>query len=570
MPATQQANLRLIATILACLVLALAGQARQDSTTTHVRAIPPVDRGTLIICHPPQLAQSAAAWATHRAGQGWQTTTIAFDAGRHERSEQASAALDERLKLRVKAISELDDTRPIAILLLGDAGQHEEPTAGLLPTFRFNQPDPSLIDHDDEQYASDHPYQVIAGSDRTKVMLGRIPVRTNEQARTMLRKIIAYEQQIASQPWPMHVEYVAGEGHFGALDRLLETLFFTMVNTLVPERCTIHVSYAKPDSIYCPPPEQLTETILRQLATPSMLFNYVGHGNERGFDSLRWRARRYRMLTVDDLADLPGDVPATPLALLTCCSSGWFDLPDDTHSLAEAMLLHPAGPPAVLAGSRPTHPYANAVVQHALTDALLSGRMKTLGELDLHALQPTRRTQQNRQLDLIAGPIAIGMQWPVTLSQLRDMHTQLYNLLGDPTMQLPRPPGRFKTLTLRDGRLVGETNTLITGEVTVTIESDRTRPARRGEIATVTGRDDPDLPAKAQHNHALANERTLRTLNAMLTDGRFSIALDPATLPANAALIRVTVRPTGPADARNRPVAITDTVPITLRTRLGG
>jgi len=126
------------------------------------------------------------------------------------------------------------------------------------------------------------------------------------------------------------------------------------------------------------------------------------------------------------------------------------------------------------------------------------------------------------------------------LSQLRQMHAHLYNLLGDPALRIALPAGRVEGLTLRRERITGRVQNMQTGRVVITIETARTKPARADQLVPVQGMNDPELETKATHNYPLANERVLLQLEGELKDGRFEIALDQA-LPNSAALLKAYV-----------------------------
>ena len=190
-----------------------------------------------------------------------------------------------------------------------------------------------------------------------------------------------------------------------------------MVERFVPDDFDVSLTYAKASSIYCPPPSRLTATVLRQLGDGALLFNYVGHGTATAFDELRLGEQRLPILRIDDPQRLPSPHPRLPIALLTCCSAGWYDLPGGDLSLGEAMLFHPAGPVAVIAGSRPTHPYPNAILQKDVTMLLLVDRVQTVGDLDLLATRSLLQIDAtDREIDLLAAPIAVANKWPTAVS----------------------------------------------------------------------------------------------------------------------------------------------------------
>lgn len=490
-------------------------------------------RGSYLIIHASHLKQAAAAWADYRTEDGWNVV-------RHpvEPAENISAqrrALRRTIR-RFAADRQEDATLPIAVLLLGDA----DPRG--VPTWIFPQPDPALRDIADDNYATDHPYQLIDDTDDLPdIALGRIPARTNAEAIGVLEKIKRYEHDAPYGLWRRRIVYAAGEGRFGLADIAFEVLFKQMVSRLVPDEFDVSMTYAKASSIYCPAPSKLTDTVLDQLGDGALLFNYIGHGSAERFDDLHFDGQRFGILNVDDLARLTGNHARFPIALLTCCSAGWYDLPGDRLSLAETMLLHPEGPVAVIAGSRITHPYANMILQKDITQLLFGQRIKTVGELDLLATRTMIEIDAvDRSLDALVLPIAIAQGWKSTLSQLRQMHAHLYNLLGDPALRIALPVARVQELTLHTERITGRVQRMRTGRVVITIETARTKPARADQLVPVQGMNDPELETKAAHNYPLANERVLLQLEGEIKNGRFEIALDKA-LPSGAALIKAYV-----------------------------
>ena len=486
--------------------------------------------GSYLIIHAAHLEKAAAAWADYRTKDGWNVLRHAV-----EPTKDVPAQRRELREFIREASSIPKDNQPptIAVLLLGDA----DPRG--VPTWTFPQLDPALRDIDDDNYATDHPYQLIDDTDDLPdIALGRIPARTNDEALGVLEKIKRYEHDAPFGVWRRRIAYAAGEGRFGLADTLLEMLFKQMATRLVPDEFDISMTYAKASSIYCPAPSKLTDTVLGQLGDGALLFNYIGHGSAERFDYLNFNGQRIGILNVDDLARLTGNHARFPIALLTCCSAGWYDLPDDRLSLAEAMLLHPAGPVAVIAGSRITHPYANLILQKDITQLLFGQRIETVGELDLLATRSMIEIDAvDRSLDALVLPIAIAQGWKSTLSQLRQMHAHLYNLLGDPALRIALPVGRVEELALRSERITGRVQNMQTGRVVITIETARTKPARADQLVPVQGMNDPELETKAAHNYPLANERVLLQLQGEVKDGRFEIALDQA-LPSSAALIK--------------------------------
>jgi hypothetical protein len=505
--------------------------------------------GSYLILASPELRLAADAWARYRAAEGWAVTTIPV------RPELDSETARREARERIRAHASDAATRGCVgqsclVLILGDA---EHP--GGVPTWHVPQPDPSLRAGDSAVFATDEPYQCLDDGDHVPdLALGRVPARSVEEAMAVLEKVRRYERRETDGDWQRRLTFVAGEGRFGPADQLLESLFVQMVDRCVPPLFDIRMTYAKSTSIYCPPPSALTRTILDELGRGSLLFNYIGHGHAERLDSLRWGDRQAPMLSVSDLAGLDAcavEDGAMPIALLTCCSAGWFDLPGERRCLAEAMLLHPRGPIAVIAGSRPTHPYANALHQHRLTRVLLGEQVETIGRADhLAARALLEVDEQAAAINAIAAPLALAMRWSSTLAELRAMHTGLYNLLGDPALRIAYPRAGVTDLKLDDRTVLGRVPSVTIGRAHVTLETLPAESVDSDRIIAVTASNDPNLESKATRNYALANHRLIARHEGDIRNGVFRVDLS-GEVPRSGAIIKVTVEGT---DEHGRPI----------------
>lgn len=420
-----------------------------------------------------------------------------------------------------------------AILLLGPVP--EAPGSAGVPTFRFDQPDPLLVDRRDPGFVSDGPYQDFDDDGVPDLMLGRVPARDLESAQRILAKIRSAESNPPSDA-SRRVEILGGEGRFGPYDALLELLTASLLIESVPGEYDLRVSYAKPSSIFCPPPSRLRTLAREQALSGSLLFNYIGHGHAEGLDKLVWKGGTERILDAPDLAGEVGSFAPGGVALLVCCSAGWFDQ-RERPSFAEALLTAPTGPIAVFAGSRPTHPYANAFVERDGLRSLLRDRPALVGQWALAITRPLAIAPAET-LDLVAAPIARSQRWKLSLRDLRRQHALLYNLIGDPATRLvyaPRAPaGAWR---LEDGVLEGTIDGVQRGEVEVRLL--KRRSAVRDDVPAPRGAGG-DLEARALRDWARANDWTLWRTTLPIDSGRFRVALpDPIARGADLALVVV-------------------------------
>ena len=488
------------------------------TATAHCQSLPQ-SSSLLVIAHSPELTEVAQEWQSYRAAQGWRVERIEL------RADDFPEPLRARIRLHLDGVEQGCSK---AVLLLGDADA--------VPCFLVEQTEPSIAEGSPPQYATDLPYGCADGIDFPDAAVGRVPARTPLEARTVLQKVKRYEMA-PSGDWRRRIELVAGEGHFGGFDTLLETLSQGLLTEGVPASMSLRVSYCKPGSPWCPAPSKLRQTVDAQLAAPSLLFNYMGHGSDRSLDQMRVGARKIPILRVEDLPPGPSlELPSRlPIAILVCCSAGHFDRTDAMPCLAESMLFAPTGPVGVIAGSRPTHPYANAILERDALTALCSGRVKELGKLDLYIDTSLSKPSQGDIIDAIATPIALAQGWKTSLPQLRQMHAGLYNLLGDPCTRLALPPDRSTVtqLQIAGGMIRGRVPGMTSGEVTIDVE--RARQLVPGLIP-VDGERDKQLEEKCLANWERANAPLLLQIKCAVVDGLFEAPFETLASPRWAAI----------------------------------
>jgi hypothetical protein len=119
---------------------------------------------------------------------------------------------------------------------------------------------------------------------------------------------------------------------------------------------------------------------------------------------------------------------------MSTCSCGDFDLPPPHRGLAEALMMNPRGPTAVVAGSDETSAYANLLLCTGLAQDVIEEPPATLGE----ALLRFKRAAFKPGPPLLKNML-LSMEPTEKPDLLPDDHQYLYNLLGDPTLPLNLP-----------------------------------------------------------------------------------------------------------------------------------
>ncbi|MCC6908425.1 MAG: hypothetical protein IT430_10825 [Phycisphaerales bacterium] len=505
-----------------------------------------------VVVHRPELADVAQQWGEFRRATGWQVQDLDADflAPSDAAPEQFARALQAELRRRFAAArtSGVADG-DFAVLLLGPVADADGRPA--IPTWHRPQTDADLIGRDGlADIATDLPYQLADDlDDLPDFALGRVPARSADEALAALDKVQRYETQAPGGPWRRRLTYLAGEGGFGAIDALLERLFINMLDQIVPYDFDVNMTYANPRSPYCAPPERFSQVVLDRLSEGALLVNYMGHGQIGMLDRFTIGLNRYDVCSIDSLRQLKGSGNRLPIALLVACWTGRVDLPAERRGLGEMMLFNRNGPVAVIAATRISHPYANALVQKGFTQQLCERRRASVGAAHLAAMRQLAGPDEiDRQLEGLAAPIAVAMKWKSTPGQLRLMHMGMYGLLGDPATRIAYPPTDVVDwkFDAPNARVAGRVAEARGGEAVITIETRRETIPRLSEMRLTAGVGGEVLDAARESNYQLANDKVLWRTAVPLDDaGRFAAALPREVLsnPA-AAWIKVYVTAT--------------------------
>ncbi len=462
--------------------------------------------GILVIA-PDEFVPALKAWKEHREKQGMKVTV-------------KPPAADLREEVRGAG-------GPSYVLLLGDV-KHVPCTYAAADTIRVWERDTRI--------ATDNHAADLDGDEIPDVAIGRIPADSREEAEAMLGKIVAYETSRDFGTWRRRVNVVAGIAGFGKWeDSLIENASTMLLKEEIPAAYDLHVTWANPPSPFCPPPAAVAETVVERFNEGALFVTYMGHGSPRSLDRVRWGDRAYPIFDEDHVEMLAARRGA-PIAYLCCCSTGHFD--GNPDCLAEFLLRQPGGPVAVIASSRVSMPYSNGVLSKEMLGALFREHAATVGDMLRIA---KRRLIEPREGDKLRETVdAFGAQWKrgdgAYLAKERREHLWLYNLMGDPSMRLPRTTEvtiDCAESTRSGGKLAVGGECAVDGEALVELVMDRTPkvPARKGDS-------DKDFAACYER----ANAWVKAEAKARCEGGAFKAELAvPADLAPGAYFVRVYV-----------------------------
>ncbi|MGD0623935.1 MAG: C25 family cysteine peptidase, partial [Thermodesulfobacteriota bacterium] len=272
---------------------------------------------------------------------------------------------------------------PRFVLLVGDASVDPRNYLGL---GNFDWVPTKLIDTAILETASDDWFVDFNGDGLPKMAVGRLPVRTVEEAQIVVSKIIGYERSEQSLRDVLLVaDMKGGEEDYDFEGGSLE------VQGLLPGGLTVSQIFRSQfaDDV------QVHSQLLGKINEGKLLVNYLGHGSEA-----IWRGD---ILTSDDAGALTNGM-RLPFVVSMTCLNGFFQ---DVYggSLAEALLKAPqGGAVAVWASSGLTEPDGQTMMDKELVRLLFNGESLTLGEATARAKSATSDGDVRRTWILFGDP----------------------------------------------------------------------------------------------------------------------------------------------------------------------
>ena len=220
-----------------------------------------------------------------------------------------------------------------------------------------------LIDTAYLETASDDWFLDSNSDGLPELAVGRLPVRTMEEANIVVSKIIGYEKSGALNEALLVADINDGFSFEGASEE---------VRSLLPSSITVSKIYRGQFSS----DGMAKSELLRNINRGPLLVNFIGHGSVEV-----WRGS---VLTSNDADTLTNGMRLPFFVNMTCLNGLFHDV--YSESLAEALLKAPQGGAiAVWTSSGMTEPDKQAVLNKELIRLLFNGELLTLGEATARA-----------------------------------------------------------------------------------------------------------------------------------------------------------------------------------------
>jgi hypothetical protein len=266
---------------------------------------------------------------------------------------------------------------PRYLLLVGDASYDPRNYLGygsvdLVPT--------KLVDTTYLETASDDWFTDFDGDGIGDIPVGRLPVQTFWQAKTVVDKIVAYDGSAKLVRVLLVADANDKDNDFEGLSAQVRAVLPSTVWVAEVFRGQLGDGLAKLH-------------FMNGIDLGQTLINYVGHGSVQV-----WHGD---LLTSEEARALRNDW--FPFVASMTCLNGFFQDPQ-AESMAEALVVAPAGAVAVWASSGLTESAPQGLIDEALVRLLFSGTPITLGDATLAAKTATKDLDVRRTWILFGDP----------------------------------------------------------------------------------------------------------------------------------------------------------------------
>lgn len=252
--------------------------------------------------------------------------------------------------------------------------------------------------------------------------VGRLPVKSMDEARTVVDKLIRYSSDASiTGDWQTRVMLVADDGDYNIhqqdadqMARLIEK----SAPAYRPERVFLD-DYPQENTVNGQKAPLVNQLINQAVTNGRLIINYSGHGGVVGLAD-------EQIVTLQDILSWKNE--RLPLFVTATCQFGRYDDPNVNSGAELTLLSRTGGGIGLLTTTRPVYANTNLLLNDAFYKAVFTpvgGRMPRLGDV-------MQKTKNNS----LSGPV-----------------NRNFTLLGDPSMRLAYPKAQV-VLTQVNGKSV--------------------------------------------------------------------------------------------------------------------
>lgn len=364
----------------------------------------------LVIVTNPLFKEEALRLAQHRQQHtGWNVAVVTTD----EIFNEFSSGRQDVTAIRdfTKYLYDKDQDALKALLLFGrssyDYKDRVYNNTNYVPTYESRN---SL--HPLETYSSDDYFGFLEDSEGTwyedspeyhslDIGVGRLPVKTVEEAKNVVDKIIYYETNPNTLgQWRNRITFVADDGDVGVHQKQADELA-DFVDTNHPEYNVKKIYLDAFRQILKPSGESapdVNKNIVESIDRGSLIINYTGHGAEK----LWAQERIFDDFVVEKLTN-----KNFPLFVTATCEFGRQDDPAQISSAELSVLHKDGGAIGMVSTARPVNSSTNFELNKAFYNALFEredNQSLTLGEIFSRTKNNSISGVANRNFSLIGDP----------------------------------------------------------------------------------------------------------------------------------------------------------------------
>ncbi len=301
------------------------------------------------------------------------------------------------------------------LLLFGDCSfdykNREINNTNFVPTYESRDSFSPIFSHSSDDYfgfleESEGEWVENKMGDHTlEVGIGRLPVRTNREARSMVDKIIHYSTDPATLgKWRNEIAYLGDDGdgnvHAQHVEELSELVDTTYQQYIIKKILLDAFTQEKQASFERSP--ETTDALLTTVKNGVLIITYIGHGNER-----LWTEEQ--ILTKSLIRDLTNK-DRLPIFITATCEFGRYDDPGRTSGAEELLLSSNGGAIALLTTSRPVFANTNFDLNKAFHMNIFrkaDGQFQRLGDIIRNTKNEGLAGPINRNFTLLGDPMMI-------------------------------------------------------------------------------------------------------------------------------------------------------------------
>ncbi len=407
----------------------------------------------VIVTHPALLPQATrlAAYRSQHSNLQVQVVTTRQVFNEFSSGAQDVTAIRDFMRM-VYSRSRKSGADALYLLLFGDAsydyknhlGKNNlqvpvyESRESLHPITSYSSEDYyGFLDEDEGEWA-----ETITGDHLLDVGIGRLPAKTEQEAATLVDKIMAYESPAHFGKWRSRITFVADDGdsneHLEDAEFLANYVEATFPN-YTPNK--VYLDLFPQEAVANGQRSPAAAAALNEaIAQGSLITNYTGHGNE-----VSWAAEQ--VLTLPQVQEWHNKDNLTFLLTATC-EFGRYDDPGRISGAELAVLQPQGGAVGLITTTRPVYATDNRVLNRNFFRAAftpVNGQLPRLGDLVL-------RTKNNSISDEQSGS--------------RGVNNRNFTLLSDPSLQLAYPDLQAQ-ITRINGKQAGADTLGALGKVTL-------------------------------------------------------------------------------------------------------